>query len=91
VRCLSELEVCKGTGSKEQMSVILSNLFRTVIVLVPHELTELYNFLSVQLAPEYEGIETNMGIEGLFKSIAKATGVPKKQVKQEFLSKGDLG
>ena len=60
------------------MSLILSNLFRSVIVLIPHELTELYNFLSVRLAPDYEGVETNMGIEVLIKSIAKANGIIKK-------------
>jgi ATP-dependent DNA ligase len=47
--------------------------------------------MSVRLAPEYEGVETNMGIEVLFKSIAKATGVSRKLVKEEFLNQGDLG
>jgi hypothetical protein len=55
------------------MKEILSNLFRSVIMMAPHEMAELYNFLGVRLAPEYEGIETNMGIELLMKAIAKAS------------------
>ena len=59
------------------MKEILSNLFRSVIMKAPHEMAELYNFLSVRLAPEYEGIETNMGIELLMKAIEKASTVSK--------------
>jgi len=62
-----------------------------VIVKSPHEMAELYNFLIVRLAPEYEGIETNIGIELLLKAIAKASGISKKIVKESFLEKGDLG
>ena len=73
------------------MKVILSNLFRSVIMMAPHEMAELYNFLGVRLAPEYEGIETKMGIELIMKAIAKASQVPKKSVKERFLETGDLG
>ena len=73
------------------MKDILSNLFRSVIMMAPHEMAELYNFLGVRLAPEYEGIETNMGIELLMKAIAKASMVSKKSVKERFLETGDLG
>ena len=59
------------------MKEILSNLFRSVIMMAPHEMAELYNFLGVRLAPEYEGIETNMGIELLMKAIEKARTVSK--------------
>ena len=62
-----------------------------MIVKSPHEMAELYNFLIVRLAPEYEGIETNIGIELLLKAIAKASGISKKIVKESFLEKGDLG
>ncbi len=73
------------------MKDILSNLFRSVLVQTPHEMAELYNFLGVRLAPEYEGIETNLGIEVVIKSIARASGVAKKAVKERFLETGDLG
>jgi hypothetical protein len=38
----------------------------------------------VRLSPEYEGIETGMGIEVIFKCIGKSFGVPKKEIKLEF-------
>jgi hypothetical protein len=56
-----ELESCQGVGSKEVMKDIIANLFRSIIVLNPQELSELFYFLCVRLSPEYEGIETNIG------------------------------
>lgn len=69
---LDAAEACSGAGSKDDKRDIIANLFRSVIVLSPHELSELFYFLSVRLSPEYEGIEINVGQEILFKSIMEA-------------------
>ena len=90
-QALIELENQSGPGSKELKKDILSNLFRSILLLSPHELSELFYFFCVRLSPEYEGIETNIGIELIFKAIAKRLGTSKKEVKIFFTAIGDIG
>ena len=78
-------------NSKDQKKIILANLFRSTLLLRPYDLSELFYFLCVRLSPEYEGIETNIGIEIIFKAIAKALGQTKKEVKAHFTEIGDIG
>jgi len=78
-------------NSKDQKKIILANLFRSTLLLHPHDLSELFYFLCVRLSPEYEGIETNIGIEIIFKAIAKALGLTKKEIKSQFTEIGDIG
>ena len=60
---LSEIEVTKGPSCKDIHKEIISNLFRSAIVLNESELKMLFYFFIVKLAPLYKGLETGIGKE----------------------------
>jgi len=53
---------------------ILSNFFRSVIVLSPDELLPCVYLCLNKLAPAYEGVELGIGETVLMKAIAQSTG-----------------
>ena len=52
---LADIEGCSGKGSQDVVKEIISNVFRTAIAVNPDELTNLFYFFIIKLAPEYEG------------------------------------
>ena len=90
-KALGEIEACKGHYSKDTVKEIMANVFRSVILLSPSELADLFYFFCVKLAPDYEGLETGIGHELLLKSVAKACGKSPKQIRDQFQKEGDLG
>ncbi len=70
---------------------IIANVFRSAILLSPHELGDLFYFFCIKLAPDYEGLETGIGHEILLKSVAKACGKSPTQIREQFKKEGDLG
>lgn len=73
------------------MIEILSNLFRSVIVLSPSDLLACVYLSLNQLAPSYEGLELGVAETGLMKAIAQSTGRTLSQVKADAQTTGDLG
>ena len=69
----------------------MANVFRSTIILSPNELSMLFYFFIVKLAPDYEGLETGIGPELIQKSVAKACGKSLKQIKEAYKDQGDLG
>ena len=66
-------------------------MFRAAIAVNPSELTNLFYFFIVKLAPEYEAKETGVGQELVLKSVARACGKTPKQIRDAFKAEGDLG
>lgn len=54
---------------------ILSNFFRSVIILSPNELLPCVYLCLNKLAPAYEGVELGIGETVLMKAIAQSTGM----------------
>ncbi|XP_070581060.1 DNA ligase 1-like isoform X2 [Ptychodera flava] len=70
---------------------ILSNFFRSVIVLSPDDLLCCLYLCLNKLAPAYEGLELGIGETLLMKTIAQATGRSLEKIKADTAEKGDIG
>uniref|UniRef100_T1INI8 DNA ligase 1 n=1 Tax=Strigamia maritima TaxID=126957 RepID=T1INI8_STRMM len=85
------LSVIEDTKSRLKMIEILSNYFRSVIMLTPDDLLASIYLSLNQLAPAYEGLELGVGDMVVIKAVANTTGRSVSQLKAEIASKGDLG
>ncbi|XP_014219449.1 DNA ligase 1 [Copidosoma floridanum] len=84
-------ELIEDISARLKIIEILSNYFRSVIVLSPDDfLPSIYLCLN-QLAPTYEGLELGIADTNLMKAIASSTGRTLAQIKAEFQKVGDLG
>ncbi|XP_054711989.1 DNA ligase 1-like [Uloborus diversus] len=85
------LEFIENTSARLKITEILSNFFRSVIVLSPDDLLQCVYLCLNRLAPEYEGIELGVGEALLMRAVAQATGRTFDKIKAEVGVKGDLG
>jgi DNA ligase-1 len=91
VKALEEVSNAKGKNSKNLQKEVLSNLFRSIIVLRPDHLSKCFYLCVGRLAAEHKGIELGIGNETLYKAVAKAVGMSEKQIKSQENVTGDLG
>ncbi|KAG8188512.1 hypothetical protein JTE90_008077 [Oedothorax gibbosus] len=85
------LDLIENISGRLKMIEILSNYFRSVIVLTPEDLLQSVYLCLNRLAPEHEGIELGIGELLLMKALAQATGRTTDKIKDEVKLKGDLG
>ncbi|EFN88433.1 DNA ligase 1 [Harpegnathos saltator] len=85
------LELIEETSARLKIIEILSNYFRSVIVLSPTDLLPSVYLCLNQLAPAYEGIELGVADTNLMKAIAQCTGRTLAQIKADVQQIGDLG
>lgn len=85
------LEEIEAVSARLKIIEILSNFFRSVIVLSPEDLLPSLYLCLNQLAPAYEGIELGIAETNLMKAIAQSTGRTMAQVKVDAQNAGDLG
>uniref|UniRef100_A0A0V0J9S6 DNA ligase n=2 Tax=Schistocephalus solidus TaxID=70667 RepID=A0A0V0J9S6_SCHSO len=85
------LERIESTSSRLKIISVLSNFFRSVGILSPHELAMCINMSINRLGPSYEGLELGIGESILMKALAMTTGASNDRIKAEFLRLGDLG
>ncbi|XP_066910596.1 DNA ligase 1-like isoform X2 [Clytia hemisphaerica] len=78
-------------SARLKIQSILSNFFRSVIVLSPNDLLMCVYLCLNKLAPAYEGMELGIGENVLMKAVCQSTGKSMKEVKAETQEKGDLG
>lgn len=90
-RALSEIEECSGKNSQTVVKEIIANIFRSSIANNSKELSDLFYFFIVKLAPEYEALETGVGNELITKCVAKACGKSTTQVRDLMKEEGDMG
>lgn len=62
------------TSGRLRTTEMLSNLFRSVIMLSPDDLLLCVYLCLNKIAPAYEGVELGIGESILVKAIAEATG-----------------
>jgi DNA ligase-1 len=84
-------ELIDGISARLKIVEILSNFFRSVIVLSPNDLLPSIYLCLNQLAPAYEGLELGIAETNLMKAIASSTGRTLAQIKAELQKVGDLG
>lgn len=70
---------------------ILSNFFRSVIVLSPDDLLPSVYLCLNKVAPSFEGIELGVAETNIMKAIAQTTGRSLDQIKRDAQETGDLG
>ncbi|XP_043282315.1 DNA ligase 1 [Venturia canescens] len=85
------LELIEETSARLKMIEILSNYFRSLIVLSPDDLLPSVYLCLNQLAPAYEGLELGIAETTLMKAIAQCTGRTLAQIKLDAQEAGDLG
>lgn len=85
------LELIEETSARLKIIEILSNYYRSVIVLSPDDLLPSIYLCLNQLAPAYEGIELGVAETNLMKAIAQCTGRTLAQIKADVQTVGDLG
>ncbi|XP_065085378.1 DNA ligase 1 isoform X2 [Ochlerotatus camptorhynchus] len=84
-------QIIEETSGRLRMMEILSNFFRSVILLSPNDLLSSVYLCLNQLAPAYEGIELGIAEHTLMKAIAQSTGRSLAQIKTDAQNTGDLG
>ncbi|XP_017775853.1 PREDICTED: DNA ligase 1 isoform X2 [Nicrophorus vespilloides] len=85
------LEEIENVSARLKMIEILSNFFRSVLVLTPDDLLPSVYLCLNKLAPAYEGIELGIAETSLMKAIAQSTGRTVAQIKADAQEVGDLG
>ncbi|GAB1599167.1 DNA ligase 1-like [Argonauta hians] len=84
-------EEIENVSARLKTIEILSNFFRSVILLSPDDLLHCVYLCLNKLAPAYEGVELGIGETVLMKAIAQATGRSVDKMKIDVQEKGDLG
>jgi hypothetical protein len=69
-KACADIEETTGKDSQNLIKEILSNVFRSAILLKPDEMIILFYFFIAKLGPEYEALETGIGPEILNNSVA---------------------
>jgi DNA ligase 1 len=85
------LEAIEATSARLKITEILSNFFRSVIVLSPDNLLFCVYLCLNKLAPAFEGLELGLAEKSLMKAVSQSSGRSNKQVLEELDSTGDLG
>ncbi|KAJ8981389.1 hypothetical protein NQ317_002583 [Molorchus minor] len=85
------LEGIEQISARLKIIQILSNYFRSVIVLTPEDLLPSVYLCLNKLAPAYEGLELGIAETNLMKAIAQSTGRNMAQIKADVQEVGDLG
>ncbi|KAL1517085.1 hypothetical protein ABEB36_000894 [Hypothenemus hampei] len=87
----STMEAIEEVSARLKMIEILSNFFRSVIVLTPDDLLPSVYLCLNKIAPAYEGIELGVAETSLMKAIAQSTGRTVNQIKSDIQETGDIG
>lgn len=74
-----------------RMIDIMSDLYRSIIVLTPDDLLKTIYLSLNKVAPAFDGIELGVGESLIMKAIADATGKTMASIKQAYQEAGDLG
>ena len=90
-KACDQIEKCHGKDSQAEIIEILSNVFRSAILLKPTELIPLFYFFITRLGPEYVPLETGVGSDMLMHAVQSSCGRDLKKIRADLKAKGDLG
>lgn len=85
---LSDVEDLKGSGqgSRKKSTVLLTNMFRTLMYCRPQDLIPTIYILSNKVAPDYEEIELGVGDGLVIKAMAESFGKSAANISQSINS-----
>jgi DNA ligase-1 len=81
----------RGQNSIERKKILVTNMFKTLQILRPQEVADLFLFLTGRMDAEYKQDDIGVGKEILLRSIAAATGCSKEKIETDNHKVGDLG
>ena len=84
-------DLIASTTKRLEISQHLTNCFLKVISLNPSSLLACVYLCLNRIGPEYEAKELGIGESLIIKAIAQSTGRELKNIKADFVEKGDLG
>src|SRR3990167_9468764 len=85
---VSYLEKLEGTSSRNEITQILSDLFKKVS---SSEIDKVCYLLSGRLLPSYRGLELNLAEKMMIRILARAYNIDKEKITVLYKQKGDLG
>lgn len=85
------LEEIEKISARLKIIEVLSNYFRSVMVLSRNDLLPSVYLCLNKLAPAYEGLELGVADTSLMKVIAQSTGRTVAQIKADAQEAGDIG
>ena len=86
----STLDAVQATSKRLEITAIMTNAFRRVIVKSPSDVVPMVHITLGRVAPAHEGLELGVGDGVLIQAIAKTMGVEDKRIKAEYKKTGDL-
>jgi len=78
-------------SSRKEIVKLLTNLFRSILLLTPEDLLLTIYLCINRIAPSYENVELGIGEATLLTAIAESTGCGVKELKAKKVAVGDLG
>lgn len=84
-------EEIENISARLKIIELLSNYFRSVLVLTPDDLLPSIYLCLNKLAPAYEGIELGIAETNLMKAVCQSTGRSMNQLKADIQEVGDIG
>ncbi|CRH02289.1 DNA ligase I, putative [Plasmodium relictum] len=80
-----------GTGSKKNVSIILSNVFRVLIYYSPNDLIPAIYITLNKVAPDYLNVEAGVGEALILKTMSEAYSRTEASIKKDLQQIEDLG
>ncbi|CRG97429.1 DNA ligase I, putative [Plasmodium gallinaceum] len=80
-----------GTGSKKNVSIILSNVFRVLIYYSPNDLIPAIYITLNKVAPDYLNVEAGVGEALILKTMSEAYSRTESSIKKDLQQIEDLG
>ncbi|SPJ11764.1 DNA ligase I [Plasmodium sp. DRC-Itaito] len=80
-----------GTGSKKNVSIILSNIFRVLIYYSPNDLIPAVYITLNKVAPDYLNVEAGVGEALILKTLSEAYSRTESSIKKDLQQIEDLG
>ena len=84
-------ETMESTTKRTTISVCLTNALRSVLAISPNDLQKACYLFLGRLAPDYHGIELNVGSSTVATAMTEALGISRSKIHEMHKIDGDLG
>lgn len=78
-------------SGKLKTTVMLCNMFRSLLALSPEDVLPAIYLCTNRIAPDYENVDLNLGGSTVLAAIEDSFGTQKAKLREMYNSKGDLG